>query len=309
MILIGLSGLIIPQSFADDLFYGEATFERVPESIIPGIPSEFEIKFLYTGAPYTLQNLTAIIETNPKTASQYVHYVLDSTEMTPSTVGRIPVTITIDKSIPNEKIFLSVTYAGTDLHGNSFRSAWANTLTLDVTSKNFTSSKLPSSQDYPFEKLTGARCDGESAICYGTFYNGTSIPIQCDYRHSCGVIRFDNDVFYQSPLKQFKSGILYGDIQCKSGLGLVVKTTNRHFACVKPESISKLFERGWTSNVNLGGESSRHCYQEPEHGICNASREKYYFDWETRSCKSFTWGGCGGSVPFDTLQSCKSLCN
>jgi hypothetical protein len=119
------------------------------------------------------------------------------------------------------------------------------------------------------------------------------------------------DIFntIDSPLKQFKSGILYGDIQCKDGLGLVVKTTNRHFACVKPESISKLFERGWTSNVNLGGESSRHCYQEPEHGICNASREKYYFNWETRSCKSFTWGGCGGSVPFDTLQSCKSLCN
>ena len=123
------------------------------------------------------------------------------------------------------------------------------------------------------------------------------------------IIRLTEENIIPPPLKQFKSGILYGDIQCKDGLGLVVKTTNRHFACVKPESISKLFGRGWTSNVNLGGESSRHCYQEPEHGICNASREKYYFDWETRSCKSFTWGGCGGSVPFDTLQSCKSLCN
>lgn len=125
----------------------------------------------------------------------------------------------------------------------------------------------------------------------------------CDRKHNPPF------TYLLSPLKQFKSGILYGDIQCKDGLGLIVKTTNHHFACVKPESISKLFERGWTSNVNLGGESSRHCYQAPETGVCKASMTKYYFDWDSYSCKSFTWGGCGGSVPFDTLQSCKSLCN
>jgi hypothetical protein len=92
-----------------------------------------------------------------------------------------------------------------------------------MASHAFGSKELPSSQDYEFEKLTGARCDGEVALCYGTFYNGTTIPIQCDYRHSCGVIPFDNNVFYQSPLKQFKSGIPIEEIKCRGNLQLIIK--------------------------------------------------------------------------------------
>jgi len=49
------------------------------------------------------------------------------------------------------------------------------------------------------------------------------------------------------PLKQFKAGMLWSDIQCHEGLELVVKTTNGRPACVKHQSVEKLIERGWAT--------------------------------------------------------------
>lgn len=48
-----------------------------------------------------------------------------------------------------------------------------------------------------------------------------------------------------SPLKQFKSGILAENVQCKEGLQLVIKAKDDSPACVKPETKLKLIERGW----------------------------------------------------------------
>ena len=59
----------------------------------------------------------------------------------------------------------------------------------------------------------------------------------------------------------------------------------------------------------LGINKSTLWYIKPETGLCKAAIDKYYFDWETNSCRSFTWGGCGGVVPYDTLESCRNLCN
>ena len=47
-----------------------------------------------------------------------------------------------------------------------------------------------------------------------------------------------------SPLKQFESGILVDDIQCRDSLVLLKKYAGSP-ACVKPESSSKLENRGW----------------------------------------------------------------
>ena len=41
-----------------------------------------------------------------------------------NSIARIPVTITVDEAISHEKIFLSVTYVGTDRYDNLWRSAW-----------------------------------------------------------------------------------------------------------------------------------------------------------------------------------------
>ena len=52
------------------------------------------------------------------------------------------------------------------------------------------------------------------------------------------------------------------------------------------------------------------CDLVPETGLCRASFTKYYFDKDVGKCKEFTWGGCDGVVPFDTLEECEDCeCN
>lgn len=52
------------------------------------------------------------------------------------------------------------------------------------------------------------------------------------------------------------------------------------------------------------------CDLVPDSGPCYAAFPKYYFDKEEGKCKEFTWGGCGGVVPFDTLEECEECeCN
>jgi len=50
-----------------------------------------------------------------------------------------------------------------------------------------------------------------------------------------------------SPLKQFKSGIVIDEIQCKESLVLVTKHDGSP-ACVKQSSVEKLIQRGWTTS-------------------------------------------------------------
>jgi len=50
------------------------------------------------------------------------------------------------------------------------------------------------------------------------------------------------------------------------------------------------------------------CLQEKEIGLCKALIPKYYFDKNTNSCKVFYWGGCGGSVPFNSINECQQTC-
>jgi len=50
------------------------------------------------------------------------------------------------------------------------------------------------------------------------------------------------------------------------------------------------------------------CSLKPEVGPCKAMFPKYYYDAEFQECKQFIWGGCGGVVPFETLQKCIDEC-
>lgn len=50
--------------------------------------------------------------------------------------------------------------------------------------------------------------------------------------------------------------------------------------------------------------SCPNCNIEPDAGSCKASFSRYYFDKEEGICKEFQWGGCDGSVPFETLKDC-----
>ncbi len=53
------------------------------------------------------------------------------------------------------------------------------------------------------------------------------------------------------PLQQHKKGVNLGDIECRHGLQLIMKATNGEPACVKPETKSKLIERGWALNDHI----------------------------------------------------------
>lgn len=55
---------------------------------------------------------------------------------------------------------------------------------------------------------------------------------------------------------------------------------------------------------------SERCRLAPETGPCFAAIPRYYYDKEEKRCKEFTWGGCQGVVPFETLEACKACeCN
>jgi hypothetical protein len=48
------------------------------------------------------------------------------------------------------------------------------------------------------------------------------------------------------------------------------------------------------------------CTLSPDPGPCMAAVPKYYFNQETQQCTMFTWGGCAGIVPFNTLSECEA---
>jgi hypothetical protein len=47
------------------------------------------------------------------------------------------------------------------------------------------------------------------------------------------------------------------------------------------------------------------CEMEPDPGVCLAYIPKYFFNLGTGQCEEFTWGGCGGQVPFESLFECE----
>jgi len=47
------------------------------------------------------------------------------------------------------------------------------------------------------------------------------------------------------------------------------------------------------------------CDLEPDSGGCFSLNSRYYFDKAEGKCKEFIWGGCNGTVPFETLEECK----
>ena len=50
------------------------------------------------------------------------------------------------------------------------------------------------------------------------------------------------------------------------------------------------------------------CLERPEAGSCRAAKPAFYYDYATDSCRQLLWGGCGGTVPFDSMEDCVSVC-
>ena len=45
---------------------------------------------------------------------------------------------------------------------------------------------------------------------------------------------------------------------------------------------------------------------DPDPGHCEAAITRYYYDRDETRCAEFLWGGCGGVVPFETLDECEA---
>ncbi|MGI0058207.1 MAG: hypothetical protein ACREBJ_00430 [Nitrosotalea sp.] len=52
------------------------------------------------------------------------------------------------------------------------------------------------------------------------------------------------------PLQQFNSGVPANNVTCKEGLQLILKSENNHPACVKPDTVNILIERGWAKQIS-----------------------------------------------------------
>jgi esterase len=50
------------------------------------------------------------------------------------------------------------------------------------------------------------------------------------------------------------------------------------------------------------------CEQPPDGGPCKAAIERFYFDRARGICRAFDWGGCAGSMPFETIEPCRQTC-
>lgn len=50
------------------------------------------------------------------------------------------------------------------------------------------------------------------------------------------------------------------------------------------------------------------CYEKPDSGRCKAAHTRYFHDPDTGECRAFIWGGCGGNVPFETMEACVRAC-
>lgn len=82
--------------------------------------------------------------------------------------------------------------------------------------------------------------------------NDTGITSACCFLHGQ-----NSTNILQSPLKQFKSGILVQDVKCNQGLQLIFKSEDGSPACVKPDTAQKLIEDGWAWNyANVVGKES-----------------------------------------------------
>ena len=107
--------------------------------------------------------------------------------------------------------------------------------------------------------------------------------------------------------QQLDEGIHIDEIKCKVEHVLMFKVTTDNPACVKPSTADQLIERGW------GVMPRQHiiknsCEAAPDSGSCHADFKRYYFNSETLSCEQFTWGGCGGTIPFETLAARQRQC-
>ncbi|MGQ0791890.1 MAG: hypothetical protein ACT4NJ_06680 [Nitrosopumilaceae archaeon] len=221
MLSVVLLFSLIPSVFAlpENLFNGSSLFEKLP-LIEAGNTADFRIKLFYKSGPYVLEDLSPIIDIYPQSLTRYLAIKTESVSgsLYPVTTVIIKGNITASPDIPAGKTSLLYYFSAKDMRGNSYRSSWSDSSPpIDIQNEQTLAIKHEL-----FEKA-----------------RQTIEPAQI-------VIKYDDP-----PRKQFRAGITSEEIKCKEGLGLVIKVSSGFPACVKPQSIQKLFELGWAVNDQM----------------------------------------------------------
>ncbi len=63
-----------------------------------------------------------------------------------------------------------------------------------------------------------------------------------------------------------------------------------------------------TSTDSKDSKLHENCYLKPDPGPCRMAIKRYYYDEKEKKCKEFIYGGCKGTVPFETLKACQTGC-
>ncbi len=72
--------------------------------------------------------------------------------------------------------------------------------------------------------------------------------------------------------------------------------------------LSRVMLSGIGSTLLLAAAPDPKCLLIPDPGPCKGLFTKYYYDAPANQCRSFTYGGCQGVVPFDTMEECRDTC-
>jgi len=72
--------------------------------------------------------------------------------------------------------------------------------------------------------------------------------------------------------------------------------------------MKKLFLILFIPFLSFGQIVTEDCNSIPDPGICLAYIQIFYFNQTTSQCEESYWGGCGGVVPFWTLEECQNSC-
>lgn len=109
-----------------------------------------------------------------------------------------------------------------------------------------------------------------------------------------------------------------GILNAASGSGNVniLRTLVQKGAAVTPDDVDTAVYKGHADAAQYlngrlkggGADLKRRCGLEPVDGNCKAFLERGYYDKKVKKCRNFIYGGCGGTVPFDSVEACKNIC-